>query len=50
MGSYPSYRHGRFGVGLVLRGTDAAELDAATAELSDHVRELGGDPVVDESA
>jgi len=47
MGSYPFYRAGRFGTSLVLRGTDAASLDEAAAELTALVRKLGGEPVVE---
>ncbi len=44
MGSYPFYGGGRFGTSLVLRGTDAGELDRAQAELEAFVRALGGEP------
>ncbi len=44
MGSYPFYRGGRFGTSLVLRGTDAAEIEQAGAELDALVRECGGEP------
>jgi molybdenum cofactor synthesis domain-containing protein len=44
IGSYPSYGKGRMGVALVLRGTEAARLSAATAELMAMIRELGGEP------
>jgi molybdenum cofactor synthesis domain-containing protein len=46
IGSYPYFRAGGFGVSLVLRGTEAGPLDAATAELSDLIRSLGGEPKV----
>jgi len=45
MGSYPFYRAKRFGVSLVLRGTDPARLDAAAAELEAMVRSLGAEPI-----
>ena len=48
IGSYPAMRQRRFGVSVVIRGTDEAELDRALAELKTVLTELGGDPV-DES-
>ena len=44
IGSYPYFRRGDFGVTLVVRGTDRARLEAATAELRELIRALGGDP------
>src|SRR5947199_1961677 len=44
IGSYPYFRRGDFGVTLVLRGTDRERLAAATDELKELVRNLGGDP------
>jgi molybdenum cofactor synthesis domain-containing protein len=44
IGSYPWFRDRRFGVSLVIRGTDTAELDRAAGELCDLIRSLGGDP------
>ena len=44
IGSYPFYREGKFGTSLVLRGTDAAALDAAYAAVADMVTGLGGVP------
>jgi molybdenum cofactor synthesis domain-containing protein len=44
VGSYPYYRRGGFGTSLVVRGTDAARLDAAVAELFALVTALGGEP------
>jgi molybdenum cofactor synthesis domain-containing protein len=44
IGSYPYFRRGDFGVTLVLRGTDAGRLAAATEELRALVRALGGAP------
>ena len=41
IGSYPFTRQERFGTSLVLRSVDAAAIDAALAELQDHVREHG---------
>jgi molybdopterin-biosynthesis enzyme MoeA-like protein len=46
IGSYPYFRHGFFGVSLVLRGTAEARLDMAAAELCDIIRALGGNPAV----
>ena len=46
IGSYPYFRAGFFGVSLVLRGTDEQELAAATDELAEIVRRLGGTPTV----
>ncbi|WP_111735421.1 competence/damage-inducible protein A [Roseovarius amoyensis] len=39
MGSYPFQREGAFGTQLVIRGSDAARLDTAMAELKDLVSE-----------
>lgn len=51
IGSYPYFRPGGvFGTSLVLRGTDAAALDAAEAEVRDLVRALGGEAIDDETA
>ena len=47
IGSYPYYRIGGFGVSLVARGTDAAELDAIAEEIAQMIRSLGGTPVFD---
>ncbi|WP_455373583.1 competence/damage-inducible protein A [Limibacillus halophilus] len=44
IGSYPSFRAGNFGTSLVLRGSDAAELDRAAQEVFEMVKALGGDP------
>ncbi|HZS81702.1 MAG TPA: molybdopterin-binding protein [Stellaceae bacterium] len=49
IGSYPSYRQGKIGVALVLRGTEAPRLAAAAAELAAMIRRLGGDPVEEEA-
>ena len=45
IGSYPFYRKGKFGVSLVLRGTDQDQLDDAVAALGDLIRSLGGEPI-----
>ena len=44
VGSYPYYRRGGFGTSLVVRGTDAARLAAATEELFAMIKALGGEP------
>jgi len=44
IGSYPQYARGEFRVSLVMRGTDAAELDACADEVRAMVRGLGGTP------
>jgi len=48
IGSYPSYSAGGFGVAVVLRHTEQAQLDAAGAEVAALIRELGGEPVEQE--
>ncbi len=45
MGSYPYYRAGRFGVAIVLRGTEEGELEAAAEAVEALMRELGAEPV-----
>ncbi len=42
IGSYPYYRAGRFGVSLVIRGTDPAALERTAGELKAMLRGLGG--------
>ena len=49
IGSYPYYHSGSFGVKLVLRGTDDAELDAAAADLVAALQALGGSPYIEEA-
>ena len=44
LGSYPHYRGGVLGLSLVLRGTRATELEAATAELIGLIRKYGEEP------
>ena len=44
IGSYPAMRQRRFGVSVVLRGTDVAKLDQALAELKKMLIALGGEP------
>ena len=48
IGSYPWFRTGQFGVSLVSRGTDAAVLATVVEEISQMVRDLGGEPVVED--
>ncbi len=43
MGSYPYFRKGKLGVNLVLRGTDATRMNAATAALSAVIVRLNGE-------
>lgn len=44
VGSYPFQRQERFGTTLVMRGSDAAELDAALADVMALIRSLGAEP------
>lgn len=44
IGSYPHFRGGILGLSLVLRGTDAVKLGAATKEVIDAIATLGGEP------
>ena len=44
IGSYPFFRAGQVGVSLVVRGTDPAAVDAATADVEAMVLRLGGRP------
>ena len=48
IGSYPAMRQRRFGVSVVLRGTDETLLDRALADVRSALAALGGDPT-DES-
>jgi molybdenum cofactor synthesis domain-containing protein len=45
IGSYPFFRQGRYGASFVIRGTRAARIEAAAAELRSLIRELGADPI-----
>jgi len=47
IGSYPYYRVGGFGVSLVARGTDPAELEAVAQAIAAMITALGGTPVFD---
>ena len=44
VGSYPFQRQERFGTTLVMRGSDAADLDAARADVVALIRSLGAEP------
>jgi molybdenum cofactor synthesis domain-containing protein len=44
IGSYPFYRTSRFGVSVVLRSTDAAQLEAAAGDLKRIIHDLGAEP------
>ena len=43
IGSYPAFRNGRPSVSLVLRGTDAARLETAAAELVRTIKGMNGE-------
>jgi len=46
IGSYPQYNRGDYRVSLVMRSTDADDLNAATDEVAALVRDLGGNPEI----
>ncbi len=50
IGSYPFFRQGRFGTSLVLRGTEAAMIDRAAAELGRILHGHGVEPLDTEPA
>jgi len=50
IGSYPFYRHGKYGASFVLRGTEPARIDSAAAELRALIVGLGADPIEGEPA
>jgi molybdenum cofactor synthesis domain-containing protein len=50
IGSYPFYRHGKYGASFVLRGTDRARIEGAAAELRALIVSLGADPIEGEPA
>ena len=50
IGSYPFVRSGRFGVSLVVRSTDRAAVDAATAAVAAMLRELAIEPILGDDA
>ena len=45
IGSYPFFRDGKLGASLVVRGTDAAAVAAATEAVKVLVRAQGGEPI-----
>ncbi len=49
IGSYPWFRQGKYGLDLVVRGTDAAKLDTVAQELLKLVRTLDADAKLAES-
>ena len=49
IGSYPAYTNEGFRTSLVLRGTDAGELDTARDAVRDLIRSLGAEPEDGES-
>jgi molybdenum cofactor synthesis domain-containing protein len=49
IGSYPYFRRGAFGTSLVVRGADEARVAAATTELAQLIRDLGGEPLAGEA-
>ena len=46
VGSYPFYKGSRYGVSMVLRSTNKADLEAAAAEVSELITSLGAEPDV----
>ena len=48
IGSYPRFSSGGFRVSLVTRHTDSDQLDVIVDEICTLVRELGGEPILDE--
>ena len=48
LGSYPYYRDNTSGVAIVAKGTDAAQAEAAIAEVDILFRSLGGEPLAGE--
>jgi molybdenum cofactor synthesis domain-containing protein len=47
IGSYPYFKQGILGVSLVMRGIDPESLASATADVSEMIRGLGGEPVAE---
>jgi molybdenum cofactor synthesis domain-containing protein len=45
IGSYPFFHQGRYGASFVMRGTEAAAIEAAAVELRTLIRDLGAEPV-----
>lgn len=50
VGSYPYFRDGKFGVSLVCRSSDVADLAATAEEVRELIRSLGGEPVDEDLA
>jgi molybdenum cofactor synthesis domain-containing protein len=50
IGSYPFRRDGRFGASLVVRGTDAALVEAVVEEIAGRMARLGGEDAVERSS
>jgi molybdenum cofactor synthesis domain-containing protein len=50
IGSYPFFRHGKYGASFVLRGTEPARIEHAAAELRTLITSLGADPIEGEPA
>ncbi len=50
IGSYPFFKDGRPAASVVIRTTDAAAIDAALADVIVMLKELGGEPVVEDNA
>ena len=50
LGSYPYFRGGKFGVSLVCRSTDEAELESTTEEVREMIRALGSQPIDEDVA
>ncbi|MGJ3259557.1 MAG: competence/damage-inducible protein A [Rhodospirillales bacterium] len=48
IGSYPFYRNDRPGANIVIRAEDPEKADAAAHDVVDMLKELGGDPVMEE--
>jgi molybdenum cofactor synthesis domain-containing protein len=47
IGSYPYFKSGVIGVNLVIRGIDLDSINNATADISEMIRVLGGEPIVE---
>jgi molybdopterin-biosynthesis enzyme MoeA-like protein len=49
IGSYPFFRHGKFGASFVIRGTDEEAIGNAAAELRTIIRNLNAEPIEGET-
>jgi len=47
IGSYPYFKEGVWGVSLVMRGVDVDSIASATKDVSEMIRSLGGEPVIE---